>query len=81
MFTYIKNIPIKWREFIAKGKGYITISVPNNTTQEDIKKIRYEFSQSEYAKDYKLNILVSGNEDIKKTLSNIILEEIRRKLP
>ena len=47
---------------------------------EDIKNIRHEFSKSEYAKDYKLNILVSGNEDIKTTLSNIILEEIRRKL-
>lgn len=58
-------------------KSIITISVNN---KEDIKKIRYEFSQSEYAKDYKLNILISGNEDMKTTLSNIILEEIRRKL-
>ena len=58
-------------------KGIITISVNN---KEDIKKIRHEFSQSEYAKDYKLNILISGNEDIKTTLSNIILEEIRRNL-
>lgn len=58
-------------------KGTITISVNN---KEDIKNIRHEFSKSEYAKDYKLNILVSGNEDLKTTLSNIILEEIRRKL-
>lgn len=65
---------------MAKRKSYITISVPNNTTQEEIKNIRRQFQESEYAKDYRLNILVSGNEDIKTTLSNIILEEIRRKL-
>jgi hypothetical protein len=63
MFTYIKNIPIKWREFMAKGKSYITISMPNDTTQEEIKNIRRQFQESEYAKDYVLNIIISGHED------------------
>jgi hypothetical protein len=63
MCTYIKNIQIKWREFMAKRKNYITISVPNDTTQEEIKNIRRQFQESEYAKDYILNIIISGYED------------------
>lgn len=45
------------------GKGYITISVPNNTTYEDIKEIRKQFKESEYAKQYRLNIIISGCTD------------------
>ena len=41
-------------------KGNITISVPNNTTQEEIKKIRQEFNESELSKEYRLNLIVSG---------------------
>ena len=41
-------------------KGNITISVPNNTTQEEIKKIRQEFNESELSKEYRLNIIISG---------------------
>ena len=53
---------------MAKGKGYIAISVPNNTTQEEIKNIRHQFQESEYAKDYILNIIISGHEDHIKNL-------------
>jgi hypothetical protein len=41
-------------------KGNITISVPNDTTAEDIKNIRQEFNKSELSKEYRLNIIISG---------------------
>ena len=41
-------------------KGNITISVPNDTTKEELKKIRQEFSESELSKQYRLNIIISG---------------------
>lgn len=53
-------------------KGIITISVPSTTTQEEIKEIRAQFKQSEQYKDYKLNILISGNEDLKENLKNFL---------
>lgn len=60
------------------SKGTITISVPNNTTHEEIKQIRNEYKQSEYYKDYKLNIIVSGEDDVKKALSRFLAERIKR---
>ena len=53
-------------------KGSITISVPSTITQEEIKKIRTQFKQSEQYNDYKLNILISGNEDLKENLKNLL---------
>lgn len=53
-------------------KGIITISVPSTTTQEEIKEIRAQFKQSEQYKYYKLNILISGNEDLKENLKNFL---------
>ena len=53
-------------------KGIITISVPSTTTQEEIKEIRTQFKQSEQYNDYKLNILISGNEDLKENLKNFL---------
>lgn len=41
-------------------KGNITISVPNNTTEEEIKNIRQEFNKNELSKEYRLNIIISG---------------------
>ena len=41
-------------------KGNITISVPNDTTAEEIKNIRQEFNESELSKEYRLNIIISG---------------------
>ena len=48
--------------------GSITISVPLTTTQEEIKQIREQFKQNEETKDYRLNILVSGNEKFQENL-------------
>ena len=44
-------------------KGSMTILVPNNTTQDELKKIRHQFKQGEYAKDYRLNIIISGTDN------------------
>ena len=44
-------------------KGSITISIPNNTTIEEIKKIRQEFNESKFSKEYRLNIIVSGHDE------------------
>lgn len=41
-------------------KGNITISVPNDTTVEEIKNIRQKFNKSELSKEYRLNIIISG---------------------
>ena len=53
-------------------KQSITISVPNNTTQDEIKEIRHLFNE-QYGEEYKLNILISGNQDMKEVLKNIIV--------
>lgn len=53
-------------------KGSITISVPSTTTQEEIKEIREQFKKNEAMNDYRLNILVSGNEDLKENLKNFL---------
>ena len=53
-------------------KGTITISVPSTTTQEEIKEIREQFKKNEAMKNYRLNILISGNEDLKENLKNFL---------
>ena len=48
---------------MTNKKDSITISVPSDTTQEEIKNIRKEFNASELSKDHRLNIIVSGCAD------------------
>ena len=55
-------------------KGIITISVD---TTEEANKIREEFKNSECYKDYKLNILICGNEDMKKNLSKFLSARLK----
>jgi hypothetical protein len=62
---------------MAKKKDYITISVPNNITQEEIKKIRQQFKEGEYAKDYILNIIISGYEDHIKNFGAFLMAWIK----
>lgn len=57
-------------------KRTITISVDQHTTQEEIKKIRTQFKESELYKDYRLNIIVSGSEDMKDNLKDFLLSKI-----
>ena len=58
------------------NKGIITISVEKNITQEEINEIRKTFKNSEHYKDYILNIMISGNEDMKVTLGNFLKERL-----
>jgi hypothetical protein len=53
-------------------KQSITISVPNNITQDEIKEIRQLFNE-QHGSEYKLNILISGHQDMKTVLKNIII--------
>lgn len=57
-------------------KGYITISVPVGTTKEEIFEIRKQFQKDPLSQMYKLNILISGNSDIKNILINFIRDKI-----
>ena len=53
-------------------KGSITISIPSTTTPEEIKEIRKQFKKNETMKDYKLNLLISGNEKFQENLYNFV---------
>lgn len=55
-------------------KGIITISA---ASKEEAHKIREEFKNSEYVKDYKLNILICGNEDMKINLSKFLSARLK----
>lgn len=61
-------------------KQSITISVPSNTTKEEIKEIRQLFQNDELSKSYKLHILVSGEAEMKSILGDFLLERLRAKL-
>ena len=52
--------------------GSVTITVPFRTTQEEIKKIRELFAKNETMKGYRLNILVSGEEEFQENLLNFV---------
>ena len=54
------------------SKGSITISVPLTTTQDEIREIREQFKKNEAMKGYRLNILISGNEELKENLYNFV---------
>lgn len=57
-------------------KGYITISVPVGTTREEILEIREQFKKDSLSEEYKLNILISGNSDMKSILTNFIRNKL-----
>ena len=61
-------------------KTSITISIPNNVTQEEIMEIRQLFNANPLSKEYRLNILVSGKDDMKDTLGNFLIEKLKAKL-
>lgn len=53
-------------------KGTVTISVDKNITQEEINEIRKIFKNDKQYENYKLNIIVSGNKDIKLSLGDFL---------
>lgn len=60
------------------GKRSITISVPNNITAEEIKEIRQQFKNTPEAQYYRLNILISGNKELKFVIKDVILSQIKK---
>ena len=61
-------------------KESITISVPNNITKEEIKVIRQLFQNDKLSKSYKLNILISGEYEMKSVLADFLLERLKTRL-
>lgn len=57
-------------------KQSITISIPDNITQEEIREIRRIFND-QYGENYKLNILIGGKEDMTNVLKNIIVAKFK----
>ena len=58
-------------------KRIITISIAKDITTDEIKAIRQAFKESEFYKDYRLNIIVSGSEDIKENIKDVLLEKLK----
>ena len=59
-------------------KSNITISVPSNTTEGDIKHIRQEFNKSEMSKEYRLNIIISGYADPVSNLATFLASYVKK---
>lgn len=59
-------------------KGNITISVPSNTTTEEIKNIRHEFNESELSKEYRLNIIISGCAEPISNLGSFLVSYVKK---
>ena len=55
------------------NKGIVTITVNKDITQEEINEIKNVFKKDEQYKDYRLNIIVSGNKNFKQTLKEFII--------
>ena len=53
-------------------KGIITICVDKNTTKEEIQEIRQRFKNSEKYKEYRLNIIISGNNNFQQNLTEFL---------
>ena len=54
-------------------KPTIIISMPKNSTKEDISNMR-----KHYASQYKVHIIISGNEDPKEVMKNFLMEGITK---
>lgn len=59
-------------------KGIITIGVDKNTTEDEIKEIRERFKEEGWQdKGYCLNIIISGEEDMKLSLSRFLAARLK----
>lgn len=54
-------------------KPTIIISLPKNSTKEDIANVR-----KYYSSQYKVHIVISGNEDPKEVMKNFLMEGITK---
>ena len=57
-------------------KQIITISIGNNTTEEEINEIREIFKQNEKHKNCTLNIIVCGRDNFKQNIKEFIKDGI-----
>lgn len=57
-------------------KGTITILVGHGITPDEIKEIRAQFSNDKLSLQYKLNIMISGNNNITDNLANFLKNSI-----
>lgn len=58
-------------------KESITICVDNSITQEELQRIRARFKEQGHAEKYRLNIMISGNNNAVDTLSSLLLSEVK----
>ena len=63
---------------MTKKNGNITISVPSNTTEEDIKEIRKEYNKSELSKQYRLSIIISGHDEPTNNLGTFLSAYVKK---
>ena len=54
-------------------KPTIIISMPKNSTKEEIASVRKHYSEQ-----YKVHIIISGNEDAKEVMKNFLMEGITK---
>lgn len=52
--------------------GIITFCVPNFYTDSDLKAIRECFNKGSHSKNYKLNIIISGDTEMKAVITNFV---------
>ncbi len=58
-------------------KESMTITVPNNMTEEEIKNIRQQFKENESYNDYRLNIIISGYDDLCQSLGCFLISTLK----
>lgn len=58
-------------------KQVITISVNNDTTEEEINEIRQIFRQSDKYKNHTLNIIICGHDNFKQNIKDFIKAGIK----
>ena len=58
---------------VTMKKPTIIISMPKNSTKEEIASVRKYYSEQ-----YKVHIIISGNEDAKEVMQNFLMEGITK---
>lgn len=58
-------------------KESITICVENNITNEELRTIRNNFKSNGYSDKYRLNIIVSGNDNAIDNIGGFILSNLK----
>ena len=62
---------------MTRKKDSITIFAPQDITEDEIREIRSIYKQDPLYNQYKLNILISGCDNLQSILGNVLIEKIR----